>query len=179
MGYAGRVPGADRRPHVTSSYITASQSVTRGDFGHARRPRTQKRPSYRRCGRLRGVFQAFEKCLPGRIRTPDLLIRSQPLCPSELRADAGRRGRCSCRAASRRAWQQGVAGANCFCCKILSRTHFRIDPARPDGGRVSRIVHAERGLLLECVGFCLRVFPSDRLSRSSMIAIAAGDVLDL
>ena len=29
--------------------------------------------------------------LPGRIRTPDLLIRSQPLCPSELRAVAVRR----------------------------------------------------------------------------------------
>ena len=50
---------------------------------------TTKRPSGRRAWRWRGVFRALEKCLPGRIRTPDLRIRSAPLCPSELRADAG------------------------------------------------------------------------------------------
>ena len=54
----------------------------------SRRKQTTENPQTGRECLLRVVKeQRFERSLPGRIRTPDLRIRSAPLCPAELRAE--------------------------------------------------------------------------------------------
>ena len=57
-------------------------------FRQARHQPPRKNAPESALGAVQGRFCAYRNGLPGRIRTPDLLIRSQPLCPSELRAVA-------------------------------------------------------------------------------------------